>query len=81
MVDINVCIGSACHLKGSYGVINKLQSLIEEQKLGEKVTVKAAFCLGNCTGAVCVKVNEGEVMSVTEKNINEFFTKQILTII
>ena len=30
MMVINVCIGSACHLKGSYNIVSELQEMIEE---------------------------------------------------
>lgn len=79
MLTIHVCIGSACHLKGSYNVINKLQELINENNISHKVTVKAAFCLGECTKAVSVKINDGEVISVNEKNLVEFFNENVLS--
>ena len=46
---VDVCVGSSCHLKGSYDVIQKLQKLIAENNLEDKVTLKASFCLGNCS--------------------------------
>lgn len=77
MLTINVCIGSACHLKGSYNVIKKLQTIIEEEHLEDEVSVKAAFCLGECTRAVSVKVEDGPVISVNENNVEEFFDKHV----
>lgn len=78
MITIHVCIGSACHLKGAYSVINGLQEMIEQNKVGDKVTVKAAFCLGECTKAVSVKIDDGPAFSLNEENIQEFFQKHIL---
>lgn len=79
MVTLNICIGSACHLKGSYNVINGLQDMIKDQGLEDKVVVKAAFCLGECTKAVSVKVDEEDkVYSVNEGNIREFFNNQVV---
>lgn len=77
MVIINVCIGSACHLKGSYSVIKKLQSIILEKGLSNKVMVRAAFCLGECTKAVAVRVNDENIVSVTPDTVDEFFEKYI----
>lgn len=57
-MDIKVCIGSACHLKGSYDVIEKLKALIEKDKLGDKINLKASFCLGRCDNGVTVKLGE-----------------------
>ena len=35
MIKISVCIGSSCHLKGSYNVINGFQHVIEKNNLLE----------------------------------------------
>ncbi|MDR3588215.1 MAG: (2Fe-2S) ferredoxin domain-containing protein [Negativicutes bacterium] len=78
MVNIEVCIGSACHLKGSYNVINSLQQLIEEYRLTARVEVSAAFCLGHCTEAVSVRIDSGEVQSVSGPTVREFFLTQVL---
>lgn len=78
MVTIHVCIGSACHLKGAYNVINGLQQIISERQLGDRVTVKAAFCLGECSRAVSVKVDEGSVLSVDEKNLENFLNDHVM---
>ena len=69
---INVCIGSACHLKRSYDIIKIFEKLIEENKLSEKLSVKASFCLGNCVGAVSVKFDD-KVYSVQPDTANKFF--------
>ena len=78
MKTVTVCIGSSCHLKGSYDVVHALEKLIEENKLGSKVIVKASFCLGECTKGVSVKINEGPVISVNKEDVNVFFNKFIL---
>lgn len=77
MVIVSVCVGSACHLKGSHSVISRIESLIDEKKLQDKITLKAAFCIGQCTRAVSVMVDE-EVYSVNEKNVDEFFDNAVL---
>ena len=41
----------------------------------DKVVVKAAFCLGECTKAVSVKVDDGPINSVNEGNVEEFFDR------
>jgi NADH:ubiquinone oxidoreductase subunit E len=78
MMKIHVCIGSACHLKGSYNIINTFQQLVEEYHLSDTVEVNAAFCFGCCVEAVSVKIDEGEVHSVTGASAREFFVKNVL---
>ncbi len=77
MITISVCIGSACHIKGSYNVINEFQQIIEQEHLGEKIEIKAVFCMGDCTKAVCVTVNNGETHSVSGSTAKDFFAAQV----
>ncbi len=77
MITISICIGSACHLKGAYNVIKGLQKIIEEKNLENTVAIKAAFCLGECTKAVSVQVNDDKVVSVREETVEEFFDTNI----
>lgn len=81
MVIITVCIGSSCHLKCSYEVVSEFEVMIKKFDLKEKVTIKASFCLGNCTKAVSVKVNDGSVISVGKGNVEEFFKENILGLV
>lgn len=78
MINIYICVGSACHLKGSYNIINQMQDIINEKKLSEKVVIKAALCLGKCTNAVSVKVEDEEVISLSIGNVRDFFEKNII---
>jgi NADH:ubiquinone oxidoreductase subunit E len=71
-MEIQVCIGSVCHLKGSYEIINKLDELINSNGLDDKIQIKAAFCLGQCVGAVCVKVKD-TIYSVQPDTVTDFF--------
>ncbi len=78
MITISVCVGSACHLKGSYKVIQELQRLIKENKLEHMVEIKGAFCIGRCTEAVSVTVNDEGTFSLNENNIESFFQETIM---
>lgn len=71
-MTVSVCIGSACHLKGSYEIIHKLNDLIAQNQMEDKVDIKATFCLGNCVGAVSVKVDQ-DVYSVQPDTVDSFF--------
>ena len=74
---VQVCIGSACHLKGSYDVIKSMQKFIEEENLDSRVTLKSSFCLGECSDAVSVRVNDDPVESVTPEQAKSFLKKQL----
>lgn len=81
MLDLEVCVGSACHVRGSYAVISKLQELISDSDLDDKVQVKAAFCFGHCTEPVSVHfAEEDPVYSVApdSASVKAFFETEIL---
>lgn len=72
MKTVYVCIGSACHLKGSYPVMTELIRLQSETPLEHAYEIKAVFCLGHCTNAVSVQVDEGPVFSLSPATVAEF---------
>ncbi len=76
-MKITVCIGSSCHIKGSRQVVEKLQDLIAENNIGNKVELGGTFCMGNCQKGVCVTVDDA-FYSVTPDNVNEFFAEAVL---
>jgi len=75
---IEICIGSACHIKGSYNVITQMKQLIEEHHLTAEVELKSSFCLGHCGHGVSVRLNEDEVFSLQPDEVNDFFVRHIL---
>lgn len=78
MKEIHICIGSACHLKGTRDVIEIFKNLIETYQLEEKLELKAAFCMGHCTQAVAVKRWDGKIFSVSKENAKEIFTNEMM---
>ena len=78
MIEISVCIGSSCHIKGSYKVIKSLQELIARYSMDDQVDLKASFCLGHCADGVVNKVGDRYINSVNPQNVESFFRTFIL---
>lgn len=78
MIQVTVCIGSSCHIKGSRQVVQRLQALIDEYALQGKVELSGAFCMGNCMNGVCVEI-DGEMFSVQPDGAKAFFESKILS--
>lgn len=79
MTTVSVCVGSSCHLKGSYKIINLLNEAVEKNGLKDKVEVKAAFCLGRCRDGVSIKVDDEIITGVNPENFSDVFEKYILS--
>lgn len=77
-MNITVCIGSSCHIKGSRQVVEGLQQLINSNNLSDKIELGGTFCMGKCQQGVCVTVDD-EFFSVTPDDVDEFFTKNVLS--
>ena len=76
-MKVIICIGSSCHLKGSRQVVEKLQALVKENHLEDKVELGGTFCMGDCVNGVNVTV-DGEKHSVSPDTTEEFFQNEIL---
>jgi len=77
MMKVTICIGSSCHLKGSKQIIEKLQALVAENNLKEKVDLAGKFCMGNCAEGVCVSIGD-QIYSVQPDTVQTFFNDEIL---
>ncbi len=75
-MKVTICIGSACHLKGSREIIKEMQELVSKHGLDDKVDLNGSFCSGNCVNGVCVTV-DGQLFSLKPEDTKEFFAKEI----
>ena len=76
-MKVRICIGSACHLKGSREIVQKMQELVAKNGVADKVDLNGAFCSGNCVNGVCVTI-DGTLYSLQPENTEAFFEKEIL---
>ncbi len=75
-MEIKVCIGSACHLKGSYEVIEKLKNLLAADGIDHTKVLKGSFCLGNCGDHVTMSV-DGEIIDVLPETVEQVYNEKI----
>jgi NADH-quinone oxidoreductase subunit G len=78
-MNIYICVGSSCHIKGSYDIIQLMKEAIAEHQLEDKITLSAAFCLGRCTDGVSVKINDDIVCGVSRESFPEFLKDYVLS--
>ena len=78
-MNIYICVGSSCHLKGSYNIIALMKESLAKHQLTDKVNVSAAFCLGRCTDGVTIKVDDEIVTGVSPENFDQVFAQHVLS--
>lgn len=78
MKKIEVCIGTACYLKGSYKIVDKLQTLAEKYKVSDKIDISAVFCLEHCADkGASVRIDDKDIYSIEENEVETFFNEHI----
>lgn len=82
MLPLSICVGSSCHLKGSYDVIELFRKEITARKLEDKIELKAAFCLGKCgCDGVSIKVGDKIVTGVNSSTFKSIFETEVLPLV
>ncbi len=59
-LEVNVCFGTGCYLKGSQKVMKDILEHMQANGLNEKVTVKASFCFEKCGRGPVVEIGGRE---------------------
>ena len=77
-MNISLCVGSSCHLRGSYNIIEQMKSSLARYGLTDKVNLGAAFCLGKCTEGVSIRFDDEIVSGVSLENFDKVFKEHVL---
>ena len=78
-MNIQICVGSSCHLKGSEKVVELFQRAVEERGLADKITLAGSFCIGRCNReGVTVQVDDDIITGVKPETFDRFLETEIL---
>ena len=78
-MNIQICVGSSCHLKGSEQIVGLFQKAVEEHNLGDKITLAGSICIGRCNReGVTVRIDDEIITGVTPETFENFFETEIL---
>ncbi len=80
MIEITVCVGGSCHLKGAYGVVEQLEQLVLKHQLTSLVRICARSCMDQCRSGVCVHIDGEYCPNVSPRNIGTLFEDKVLPI-
>ncbi|MBE9169992.1 (2Fe-2S) ferredoxin domain-containing protein [Pleurocapsales cyanobacterium LEGE 06147] len=76
--NLFLCMGSACHQLGVYEVLPKLQALIGEYNLQDKIELKGSFCLETCSYGIVMKYKDLRFINISPQNVEDKFLQEIL---
>lgn len=78
-MQIAICVGSSCHLKGSHQLVERFQKEIAARKLDTEITLSGCFCTGKCNREGVTIVIDGVTHTgVTPENFDGFFETYVL---
>lgn len=78
-MNVLLCVGSSCHLKGAPELVELFQKAIEENHLEGLVTLSGSFCTGQCNRVgVTVTVDDEVFPGITKESFKDFFNDKIL---
>jgi NADH-quinone oxidoreductase subunit G len=60
-VQVSVCVGTSCYVRGAQDLLHKLSRHIEQNGLEEQVSVQASFCFERCDRGPTVTI-DGQVL-------------------
>lgn len=76
-LDVAVCVGTGCYLKGSYDVLKKFCELADREDMAGRVNLSATFCLEHCDAGVSIKVGDQILTGVNKDNAEEVFEREV----
>jgi NADH:ubiquinone oxidoreductase subunit E len=78
MVEVTVCVGSSCHIKGAREVIMRFNELLKVHGLEQKVELKGSFCMERCGAGVNWQIDDEQFTSASvDEAIKTFYEKVI----
>ncbi|MFW6377868.1 MAG: (2Fe-2S) ferredoxin domain-containing protein [Bacillota bacterium] len=78
MIEVSICVGSSCHLKGAADVVNTFKKLHKKFELNDKVHLKASFCQEHCTNGVAVNIDGKIITGVNPANAADKFKEYLV---
>lgn len=78
MVQVKVCVGSSCHIRGGSKTLKAFKAFIEERNLADRVSLSADLCLEGCLQAPNVVVDGQVFGGVTPDRAGSFFEEQVI---
>ncbi len=79
---VQICIGSSCHIKGSYDIVEMMRIAINEYNLGDEITLAGSFCIGNCNRiGVTIQLDDIVHIGITKEGFKNFFEENILKVL
>lgn len=72
-INVTVCVGSSCHIRGSRSVITRFAEIIKDEGLDDRVALLGSFCMERCGECMNWKFGEENISSESLEEAEEEF--------
>ena len=62
-IEVTVCAGSSCHVRGSRAVLKRFAEIIKAENLENEVALLGSFCMERCGEAMNWKFRDEDISS------------------
>jgi len=76
-VDVSVCVGTSCFLRGSQELLASMGEKIEQEHWNGRINLKATFCSENCAMGPTVTVGETKINKADLAKVIDEVEKQL----
>jgi len=81
VIDVGVCIGTNCYVKGSWRLLEGLAAELKRRGLSERFRIKARFCTGQCEGGPNVMIGSRIISQVDTANAAAFIDDHLVQLL
>lgn len=77
-IDVAVCVGTSCYLKGSFHLLERFSAELHRRGLSDRFRIKARFCTDHCSDGPNVVVGTNVVNHVDPDNAIAFIDTYLI---
>ena len=81
VIDIGVCIGTNCYVKGSWKLLEGLSAGLRRRGFTERFRIKARFCTGQCAGGPNVVIDKKIIGQVDPAKAEDFIESYLMPLL
>lgn len=73
-ITIKICMGSSCHLKGAYQIVEILKKAFEKR---DDIILTGSLCMSTCQNGVCVEIDSEKITGLKPENALDIIMQKI----
>lgn len=76
-ISLTICLGSACHTKGSSKMIENIRNWLAINDREENVNFSGSLCCGNCRDGINMTINGKQYSKVLPETLEHFLDTEL----